>query len=44
MPTYDICGSVRVIANTEDQALDILDEMKRTGQIEDYHYNEIEVQ
>jgi hypothetical protein len=44
MPTYDICGSVRIEANTEDQALDILDEMKRTGQIEDYHVNEIEVQ
>jgi hypothetical protein len=44
MNTYDICGSVRIIANSQDQALDVLDEMKRTGQIEDYHWNEIEVQ
>ena len=44
MPTYDICGSIRIVHNSEDQALDVLDELVRTGVIDGYHYNEIEVQ
>jgi len=44
MPTYDICGSVRIVANSEDEALDIMDNLKFSNQIEDYHVNEIEVQ
>ena len=44
MKTYDLCGSVRIVAKTEDEALDIMDKLVRSGQIEDYHINEIEVQ
>jgi hypothetical protein len=44
MNTYDLCGSVRIIAKTEDEALDIMDNLRRQGLIEDYHINEIEVQ
>lgn len=44
MPTYDVCGSVRIVADSEDDALDVLDALKRIGEIEDYHVNEIEVQ
>lgn len=44
MATFDICGSVRIEANTEDEALGIMDNLRRQGHIEDYHVNEIEVQ
>jgi hypothetical protein len=44
MATYDICGSVRIVANSEDEALDIMDNLVRKALIEDYHVNEIEVQ
>ncbi len=44
MNTYDICGSVRIVANTEDEALDIMDNLIKNNLIEDYHVNEIEVQ
>jgi hypothetical protein len=44
MKTYDICGSVRIVANNEDEALDIMDNLVRNNLIEDYHVNEIEVQ
>jgi hypothetical protein len=44
MATYDICGSVRIIANSEDEALDIMDNLVSKALIEDYHVNEIEVQ
>ena len=44
MNTYDICGSVRIEANSEDEALDIMDKLVSSGQIGDYHVNEIEVQ
>jgi hypothetical protein len=44
MKTYDICGSVRIVAKTEDEALDIMDNLVRNNLIEDYHVNEIEVQ
>jgi len=41
MPTYDFCGSVRVIAASEEEAYNIMDSIM---QIESYHVNEIEVQ
>ncbi len=44
MKTYDICGSVRIVANTEDEALDIMDNLVKNNLITDYHVNEIEVQ
>jgi hypothetical protein len=44
MNTYDICGSVRIVANSEDEALDIMDNLIKNNLIEDYHVNEIEVQ
>lgn len=44
MKTYDICGSVRIVANSEDEALDIMDNLRKNNLIEDYHVNEIEVQ
>ena len=44
MNTYDICGSVRIVANTEDEALDIMDNLRNNNLIQDYHVNEIEVQ
>lgn len=44
MNTYDICGSVRILANSEDEALDIMDNLRSNNLIEDYHVNEIEVQ
>lgn len=44
MNTYDICGSVRIEANSEDEALDVMDSLRLKGLIEDYHVNEIEVQ
>ncbi len=43
MPTYDLCGSVRITATTEDEALDIMDKLVSSGLIEDYHINEIEI-
>lgn len=44
MNTYDICGSVRIVANSEDEALDIMDNLRNNNLIQDYHVNEIEVQ
>lgn len=44
MNTYDICGSVRIVANSEDEALDIMDNLRINNLIQDYHVNEIEVQ
>jgi hypothetical protein len=44
MPTFDICGSVRIEANSEAEALDVMDNLRRQGLIESYHINEIEVQ
>jgi hypothetical protein len=44
MNTYDICGSVRIVANTEDEALDIMDNLRNNNLIQGYHVNEIEVQ
>ena len=41
MPTYDFCGSVRVIADDEDQAWAI---MESITQIDSFHVNEVEIQ
>jgi hypothetical protein len=42
MTAYEFHGSIRIEANSADQALDVLDEMRRTNQIEDYHINDWE--